>query len=136
MQTRNVAHFAFGSPASRASLKAFNRSRFSWKTFWARSCSVMALAASASLNNLRASRSAGRNYLPFKCVAHCQPLIPMSLTLRACFSADSVSSAPAASATKPATYQPQDQQKHNGSNEGVYDQSNHTYPEVDAKSRQ
>jgi hypothetical protein len=56
---RRRAHFAFASEASRANLKAFSRSRLSWKARCARSCSVMALAASASLNTLRASRAAG-----------------------------------------------------------------------------
>jgi hypothetical protein len=45
-------------------------------------------------------------------------------------------SAPAASTAPTTAYQSQDQQKHNGSNEGVYDQSNDTYPEVNTKSRQ
>ena len=80
-QTRNVAHFAFASSASRASLKALNRSLFAWKAFCARSCSVMALAASASLKTLRASRSAG--VITFRSnVSLMQSLIPMSVTLR------------------------------------------------------
>jgi hypothetical protein len=79
----------------------------------------------------------GRNYLPFKCVAHGQLLIPMSVTLRRYrFSATSFSSAPAASTTKPTAYQSQDQQKHDGSYEGVDDQSNDPGPEVNTKARQ
>src|SRR5664279_2977208 len=44
-------------------------------------------------------------------------------------------SAPAASAAPTTTYQSQDQQQHNGSNEGVYDQSNDTCPKVNTQSR-
>jgi hypothetical protein len=46
-----------------------------------------------------------------------------------------VSSNPAPAAPTTA-YQSQDQEKHNGSDEGVDDQSNHTCPEVNAKLRQ
>jgi hypothetical protein len=45
-------------------------------------------------------------------------------------------SAPAASAAPTTAYQPQDERKHNASDEGVDDQSNDTYPEVNTKSRQ
>jgi hypothetical protein len=45
-------------------------------------------------------------------------------------------SKPAASASEPTAYQSQDQQKHDGSNEGIDDQGNHAYSEVDTKLRQ
>jgi hypothetical protein len=48
----------------------------------------------------------------------------------------SVTSAPAASTAEPTAHQSQNQQKHDGSNEGVDDESHDTYPEVDTKLRQ
>ncbi len=42
-------------------------------------------------------------------------------------------SKPATSAAEPTAYQSQDQQKHHGSNEGVDDQSNDAYSEVNTK---
>ena len=45
-------------------------------------------------------------------------------------------SAPAASTAKSTAYQPQDQQNHDGSYEGVDDQSNNPGPEMNTKARQ
>jgi hypothetical protein len=44
--------------------------------------------------------------------------------------------APAASVAPTAAQQPQDQQKDNGANEGIQNETNHSRPEVNPKSRQ
>ena len=68
----NPNHLALDCSVSRASRNAFNRFRLSWNAFWARSCSLIALAASTSLKpyGLAFSRC---NYLSFKNVALLNP---------------------------------------------------------------